>query len=243
MPDYGQLTQDALAHTGPQSAPLYPPPPWLLPGSRLVKVMFETDSAALLESLPPKLSRSYPAYGVISIAHYPASPVGPFSLATQHLGCRAGFFIRAFTTQAVADTSEAVAGLREIWGYPCRLGTVQLNVEAGNGSATVEVGRREWLRLSLSEGSPIAPDSIRIDPLLNVRTVPAVEESKRHDLVQMLQIDPDYTVRDAMRAKCVVEYPEAGNPWAAIPALNVIAAVSCEVDTELPLARFVMAYQ
>lgn len=243
MPDYGQLTQEALPHTGPNSAPLYPPPPWALPGSRVVKVMFETDKAALLEWLPPKLSRSSPPYGVITLSHHPESPVGPFSMATQHLGCRAGFFIRAFTTQAIADTPEAVAGLREIWGFPCRLGSVALDLRGGGGSAVVSAGGGDVLRLSLSDSSAIATDSIRLDPLLNVRTVPGVEENKRHDLVQMLQIDPDYTVREAVRSKCTVEFPGSDNSWAALPALNVISAVSCSIDTELPLARFVMSYQ
>jgi acetoacetate decarboxylase len=245
MPDYGQLTQDALPHAGPLSAPLYPPPPWPLPRSRLVKVMFETDKEPLLRSLPPKLTRSTPPYGVVTISHHPESPVGAFSLATQHIGCRAGFFIRALTTEAVADTPEAVAGLREIWGFPCRLGRVELEVGATGGFASVSVSGSSLLDVTLSDASDIEPDAIRLDPLLNVRTVPAVEENKVHDLVQLLQIDPDYTIREAVRARCALHYAEqaAGNPWAALPVRNVISAVACSLDTELPLARFVMAYQ
>ena len=48
MPDPGQLTEDRVAHTGPVLAPLYPPPPWSLPGARVLKVMFETDKEAVL---------------------------------------------------------------------------------------------------------------------------------------------------------------------------------------------------
>jgi acetoacetate decarboxylase len=207
--------------------------------------MFETDKTPLLESLPPKLTRSSPPYGVIVLSHHPESPIGPFSLATQHIGCRAGFFIRAFTVEAVADTPEAVAGLREVWGFPCRPGRVELDVTNGSGAAIVSGSSGDTLRLQISDPTEIAPDSVRLDPLLNVRTIPAVEENKRHELVQMLQIDPDYTVRDALRATCRVEYTglPGENPWASLPIRNVISAVSCSIDTELPLARFVMAYQ
>jgi acetoacetate decarboxylase len=243
MPDHGRLAAEVLPYTGPTSAPLYPPPPWLLPGSRVVKVMFETDANQLLDWLPPKLTRSSPPYGVITISHHPESPVGPFNLATQHLGCRAGFFIRAFTVQAVTDSVTALSGLREIWGYPCRLGEVRLDVGEVAVTASVSVGG-PLLDIELTGLTSVEPDAARLDPVINVRAVPSVEEGKRHDLVQMLQIDPDYTMREVSRGTARVEYAgDAGtNDWAALPCRNVISAISCTVDTEMPLARFVMAY-
>lgn len=244
MPDHGLLTQEVLPHTGPANAPLYPPAPWKLPGSHVLKVMFETDVEPLLKWLPSKLTRSYPPYAVIAVSHHPDSPVGPFSLATQHLGCRAGFFIRAFTVQAVANTMEAVSGLRELWGYPCRLGEVSVEADGTSARGVVSFGGRTVLELGLSDFTSMQPDSARLDPILNVRTVPSVEEGKKHDLVQLLQIDPDYTISDTNRGRASVTYPEGGgdNDWAALACRNVISAISCEIETELPLARFVMAY-
>src|SRR3989337_4548487 len=47
MPDYGRLTQELLPHASPAVAPLYPPPPWPLPGARILKLLFETDTGPL----------------------------------------------------------------------------------------------------------------------------------------------------------------------------------------------------
>src|SRR3990170_1608975 len=109
MPDYGRLTQDELPHTLPAVSPLYPPPPWPLPGARILKLVFETDKETVLRWLPPALSRSSPPYAIITVAHYPESPVGPFSLATQYIGCRARIFIRALALQAIVDNARALA--------------------------------------------------------------------------------------------------------------------------------------
>jgi len=84
----------------------------------------------------------------------------------------------------------------------------------------------------------------RFDPIISVRLTPAIEEGKRHALVEMVQIDPDYEVRDAYRGTGEVAYPSAseGEPWHLLPSLNVISATYAVCDTDLPLARFVMPY-
>jgi len=244
MPDQGRLTEQRIPHTSPAIAPLYPPPPWKLPGVRVVKLMYETDVEPLLAWLPPKLTRSSPPYAVITIAELPETPIGPFSLAAQYLGCRAGFFIRALTLQAVTDSSMAMTALREVWGYPCRLGTVGLASHGPVKTATVGEGGAPLAALEITGAEPIEGDLVRFDPVLNLRVFPSLEEGKRHDLVQMVQIDPDYAVQTARRGKGTVEFPASGaeSPWAVLPVRNIISATYCEMDTELPLARFVMPY-
>jgi acetoacetate decarboxylase len=239
MPDQGQLTEPRLPHTSPALSPLYPPPPWKLPGTRVLKVMYETDAEPLLAWLPPKLTRSSPPYAVITVSEHPESPIGSFSLAAQYLGCRAGFFIRALTLQAVTDSAAALAALREVWGYPCRLASIVFS----SGGAVVAAEGTELALVDLRDATPINGDLVRFDPVLNLRVFPSLEEGKKHDLVQMVQVDSDYEVHEAQRARGAVAFPGRGeSPWAALPVRNIISAVYCEMDTELPLARFVMPY-
>ncbi len=244
MPDQGRLTEPRVPHTSPAIAPLYPPAPWKLPGARVLKLMYETDVEPLLSWLPPKLTRSSPPYAVITVAEQPETPIGPFSLAAQYLGCRAGFFIRALTLQAVTDSATAMAALREVWGYPCKLGTVSVSGAGSAISAEAGEGGVPVARVRITDIGPVEGDLVRFDPVLNLRVFPSLEEGKRHDLVQMVQIDPDYAVQKAQRGAGSVEFPaEAGeSPWAVLPVRNIISAAYCEMDTELPLARFVMPY-
>lgn len=244
MPDLGELTRDRLPHTLPVTAPLYPAPPWPLPGARILKLAFETDAQTTLKWLPPSLGRTSPAYAIITVAHYPQSPLGPFSLATQFLGCRARMFIRAFALHAVTDKVEALAALREVWGFPARLGRVKLSVGKRSVSARVGVEGQTVAHLRLNRAESCHADLIRFDPTLNVRLVPAIQQGKRHSLLEVVQIDPEYAIKEALRGRPQVSYPEAneGSPWHLVRPLSMIAATYCVADTELPLARFVMPY-
>lgn len=244
MPDAGRLTEQRLPHTLPFNNPLYPPPPWELKGASVVKVVYETDAEAVLEWLPPKLTRSSPPYAVITVAYFPESPVGEFSLAAQHIGCRAGFFIRALTLQAVTDSASSLAALREVWGYPCRPGQVGLRIGREQIEAYVSEEDVSVMAVRLTDAQEIGPDLVRFDPVLNLRLFPSLEEGKRHDLLQMVQIDPDYSITNARRAGARLDFPggDPASPWAVLPVRNMVSAVWCEMDTELPLARFVMPY-
>src|SRR3990170_2681438 len=244
MPDYGRLTLDQLPHTLPAVSPLYPPPSWPLPGARILKLVFETDKEAVLRWLPPALSRSSPPYAIITVAHYPQSPVGPFSLATQYIGCRARFFVRGFALQAIVDSDRAMAALREVWGIPCKLGRVSLTAGPRTVAARVACGPNVLARLRMTRGERADAGLTRFDPIISVRLPPAIEEGKRHALVEMVQIDPEYEVHEAYRGKGEVTYPSAseGEPWHLLPSLNVISATYAVADTQFPLARFVMPY-
>ena len=244
MPDLGRLKRDRLPHALPVTAPLYPPPPWPLPGARILKLTFETDAETALNWLPPSLGRTSPAYAIITVAHYPESPIGTFSLASQYLGCRARMFIRAFALHAVTDNVRALAALREVWGFPARLGRARLSAgpRAVSGRVTVEGDTLAELRLSGAQACDL--ELIRFDPVLNVRLIHSIHPGKRHSLLEVVQIDPDYRIREALRGQASVAYPSprVGDPWHLLPPLSMISASYCVADTELPLARFVMPY-
>jgi acetoacetate decarboxylase len=238
------LSEEKVPHTAPVLAPAYPAPPWRLPGATVVKVMYETDAAPVLECLPPKLTRSSPPYAIVTAEHYPDSPVGEFSVATQFIGCRAGFFIRAFALQSVVDGPQAIAALREVWGVPAVAGKVSIRELKDGAAATVKVGGGEVSRFEVRHAEPVDASLIRFDPVLCLRLVPSLQEGVSHDLIQLLQLDPQFEVRESRRGKGSVTYPGTSgrSSWSALPCRNVISAVWCRLDTELPLARFVLPY-
>lgn len=239
MPDQGRLVEAQVAHTTPLHSPLYPAPPWRLPHARVLRAIFETDQQPVLDWLPPKLTRSSPPYGIVSIERYPESPIGPFAVAHQFIGCRAGFFVRAYALQSIVDSQVALIALRELWGFPCTPGTVDLDESGAIGRVTAE--GHLLCEVSLGDSAPMPPDLARFDPILTLRLTPSLQEGVRHDLIQLMQIDAECEVKQATRGKGSVVYGE-GSAWAILPNRNPISAVASTVDTELPLARFVMPY-
>ena len=146
-------------------------------------------------------------------------------------------FVRAFTVQAITDNTTALAALREVWGYPCTLGKIDFDPK--QPAATVKNQRGETLaELSIDDAKPIDPEAIRFDPVLNVRAVPSLEEGRTHDLLQLLQIDPEHEIGESLRGPGSLTL----DGWDVLPVRNIISSVSCTLNTELPLARFVMPY-
>lgn len=244
MPDLGRLNQEKLPHTYPFVAPLYPPPPWPLEGARFLRVTYEIDKDVALTWLPTSLSRSSPAYAHTIIAHYPSSPIGPFALASQYIGCRSRMLIRAYTLQAVVDNEVALSALREVWGYPCKLGRVEMQQRGDSAEASVSRDGRSLCRITLREGIPLHGSLIRFDPVLNVRLAPPIEEGKPPPFLEMVQVDPEFKIKEALRGEGSVTYPSPleGDPWHLLQPLNIITATYVVADTELPFARFVMPY-
>lgn len=153
-------------------------------------------------------------------------------------------FIRAFTVHAVTDSERAVAALREAWGFPARLGRVRLSASGASASGRVTVDGRALAEVRLRGAEACAPDTIRYDPVLNVRLAHSLQQEKRHALLEVVQLDPEYGLKETYRGRASVSYPAAseGDPWHLFPALNMISGTYTVADTELPLARFVMPY-
>jgi hypothetical protein len=203
----------------------------------VLKIAYETDAAPILQWLPPRLSRSAPPYAIVTVARFPESPVGAFSLAAQYIGCRASMFVRAFTLQAVTDNPTVLAALREVWGYPCTLGSVEFDPKEPVATVKNELGE-PLADITIGDAKPIDPEAIRFDPVLNVRAVPSLEEGRTHDLLQLLQIDPEHEIGESLRGTGSLSL----GGWDVLPVRNVISSVACTLNTELPLARFVMPY-
>jgi hypothetical protein len=149
--------------------------------------------------------------------------------------------MRSFALQSVVQGQSALTALREVWGLPCTPGEVTLEESGDTVTGRVSQGGQTLAELTLAGREEIEPDLARLDPVLSLRLAPSVQRDVRHDLIQLVQIDPEMEITAASRGKGEVRYP-ATEGWDILPCRNVVSAVYCTLDTELPLARFVMPY-
>ena len=246
MPEFGRLTRDRVPFTTPFVAPLYPPPPWALPDAHILQVLFEIDRDVALEWLPPGLSKPVPPYAQILVVRYPESPVGPFAMASQLVVCRAQTRARGYALQAVVEgPPAALAALREVWGFPARPGRVRLHVTDTliTGEVDDDAGRTV-ASVTISDLHPADPQHIHYDPVLTPRMTPPVQDGRPPAVLELTQVDPDYTIKDCRLGRGSVRYPEAseGCPWHLLQVRNLIATTFTVSDTAFPWARFIVEF-
>ena len=244
MPEYGQLGVDKIPFTMPFMAPLYPAPPWKFEDSEILLMSYEIDKDLAESSLPPALSRSYPPYGHIMVSHCPSSPVGPFSHATQMVVCRWRTTARAFPLLTIVSTEAACAAFREFWAFPAKLGDVSLERNGDGVSASIARGGQALANVRVTDLEEVTAGEMRYDPMMNPRIVRAAREEDEPPVLELDQIDPDYTYKQTWRGQGDVEFPAASDddPWHLMENRNHIATTFAVCDTELGFARYVVAY-
>lgn len=246
MPDFGALSTKNHPFATPAVAPLYPAPPWTLKGAEILQISFEIDKQVSLRWLPTTLTRPNPAYAHVMVAHYPSSPVGPFSVAHQFLMSRLRVLPRSVPFQSIVDNADALPALREAWGFPAKLGTIALKREDDGVTASVERPAGNVLaRLSMSHLRPMAPGDLHYDPILSLRYTPPAQPGRPPEYAQLVQVDPSYTVRESYRGKGSIIYPGASeaDPWHMVQMADFICITYALCDTELPWARFLEKFE
>jgi hypothetical protein len=207
--------------------------PWEIEGVELLNLSFEIDDRHMLEVLPPALHPVIPPTVYFTIARYPDSPAGAFTLAQVRVGCRAAALPRGFLLRAYADTQPACDALRSRWGYDCRLGDVKLRSFHDRVVATVVDGGREILRASLLNPEPISGGDVQYVANMNL--------AKLDGAPTLVQVDPEYRFHRADRGRPHVEVFERES-WAAerVDPVFPITATSVLCDTGFPQIRYVI---
>lgn len=233
MPFFGTLDL-ALGLAGAPVMTDLSPATWSLPGAEVLQVSYEVDEAPALAITPSSLHPSIPPYATFSVARYPESPHGPFSLAMVRLIVRAGIRPRGYLVGAWCDNEAASAALAAGWGF--RIGAADVsfvrNYQAIRG--TVTIGGRTALDVALIDPEPIVGADLELFDNLHLTNVEGREPV-------IVQVDPTYTFSsaDRGRAELATYEPEVLGTTGIVPVYRVIA-VACKADIELAAPRFVI---
>jgi hypothetical protein len=233
MPLSGTLDVGEALTGAPTMASLAPEP-WSLPGAELLQVSYEVDEQAALAATPPSLHPSIPPYATFTVARFPVSPAGPFTLAMIRLIVRAGVRPRGLLLGAFTGNPVAADGLTTGWGYRLQPADVELQSRHDIVRGTVAVGGRIALDVSMQAPEPIAAGDLELFDNLHLTNVAGQEPV-------IVQVDPTYEYASAHRGAAELAAFDAGALHVdGIDALYKIVAVSCRADVVLHPPRFIM---
>jgi hypothetical protein len=114
----------------------------VLEGVEVLKVLYEARTAGRQRTLPPALHPCNPPIAVFHVWQCPTSPWGSFRMAECRIGARAGTRPRALVTGCVVSDPTVAEALEGRWGFPARVGGVELDRRYDRVEAAVQVDGR-----------------------------------------------------------------------------------------------------
>ncbi len=164
---------------------------WESEDTEVLNLTYEFDDTCYMELLPPALHPTIPLYGAIMLRAHDTSPVGPFSVAELRVMGRAGIHQGGYTLGGFASSAEAVALLRDSYGWPGRLGEVRIERRHYATLATVRSDGRTVLDAAMEHSEPITPDAIVYQVSFHLAKVDSE--------IRLVQAEPHYTPKEAER--------------------------------------------
>lgn len=209
--------------------------PWQIAGVETLQLMYEIDERVMPGLLPPALHPTIPPTVIVTVARYPESPVGPFTMAQVRLGCRAAALPRGFLLRACVDSQAAADALGRNWGYACAIDDVRLRRYHDRTTGSVRVDGAEVLRASLVDPQPISGGDVQYVANMNLARVPG------EDAGALVQVDPEYAFHRAERGRpdLAVFDQSAWRADRVDPVWPIVASFTV-CDTGFPRIRFVL---
>ncbi len=228
----GQADLGRLAASAPR-IPAFHPEPIVLREVAAFQMTAEMHREAGMRALPPALHPTQPAALSVQAFDVADGPFGAFAFAVARVTCRSGVRARGFTAGAYATTAEAVTGLRETFGFPCREGDVRLRRHYDGVDLSVHAGDEEILRVHGLDPDPMGLDDVQYTSTMNLAETPnglrLVQVESRHQAGRVERLQADLLGFDAAAW---------GEP-ALDPYYVIAASIALEEEMTLPAVRFV----
>lgn len=207
--------------------------PVVLERAEVLHLMYEIESTHIDDMLPPALHRTDPPIVTFLCISATDSPLGTFTFAQTRVGCRAGVRPRGFVTGGYVDND--TPALADGWGFSLQEASVTLDSRYHDVAATVSVGDRAILEMSLVDPMPLSGAEIQFAASMHPARVPR----DGSELARLVQVDPEMSFHRAARGTPRLDVFDArrwGEP--RIKPVYPVSAWYALCDLTLPRVRY-----
>ncbi len=228
MPSEGKLTKDQFGYAMPVDAPLYARPPIRYENAQTISVSYETDPEAALALLPAGLALPEPAIAMMLFIHYPFSTLGPYEETILGIACTWNGEPKFYIPHIVVNNVIPLAAGREIWGYPKKMATIDIEheediiwgkMERPDGNLICSAGIRPETPVQEVEGEGGGSVSLRV--------IPSPVEAAPPSVAELINVPPlNNTVVESYVGPGWVRFhsDSALDPWHKLPVKQVVGA-------------------
>jgi acetoacetate decarboxylase len=243
------MTEDEVrrnAFAMPITNPAYPPGPYRFVDREYLIITYRTDPAALQRIVPAPLAVVEPLVKYEFINMPDSTGFGHYCESGQVIGVRLGDELGSYVHSMYLNDHPPIAGGRELWGFPKKLGEPELRVHKDT-----LVGTLDYSDFRVATGTmgfkhnrldPAAVAASMAAPSYLLKIIPHVDGSPRIcELVRYCLAD--ITVKGAWSGPGALDlHDHALAPVADLPVLEVVSAVHIIADLTLPLGTVVHDY-
>jgi hypothetical protein len=162
------------------------------------------------------------------------SALGTFTLAQARVGCRAGVRPRGLVTGGYIDNP--IPALADRWAFSLQDARVVLDSRYHNVAATVSIGDRPILEMSLVDPMPLSGAEIQFAASMH----PARVQRDGSELPRLVQVDPEMSFHRAARGTPRLDAFDA-DAWgeSRIRPVYPVSAWYALCDLTLPRVRYI----
>lgn len=230
----------------PLTHPAFPPGPYRYVNREFLTITYRTDPEKLRDVVPEPLEVQEPLVRFEFIRMPDSTGFGDYTESGQVIPVVYGGRKGAYTHCMFLDDHPPIAGGRELWGFPKKLGQPSLHAEIDTLVGTLDYGPVRVATATMGykhrEGDAAATKAGLAAPNYLLKIIPHVDGTPRIcELVEYHLEDVDlkgvWTGPGALSLA-----PHALAPVAELPVLEVISAVHLLCDLTLGLGRVVHDY-
>jgi acetoacetate decarboxylase len=230
----------------PLTSPAFPPGPYRFTNREFMVITYRTDLDALRAVVPEPLEITDPLVKYEFIRMPDSTGFGDYTESGQVIPVTFEGTHGGYVHSMYLNDHPPIAGGRELWGFPKKLASPNLDVEIDTVVGTLDYGKVRIAKATMGFKHRVV-DSATIlaalsTPNFLLKIIPHVDGSPRIcELVRYFTTN--VTVKGAWTAPASLElHPHALAPVADLPVLKVESALHFVVDLTLDLGAVVFDY-
>ncbi|HAT30546.1 MAG TPA: acetoacetate decarboxylase [Janthinobacterium sp.] len=243
------MTEDEVrgnAFAMPINNPAFPPGPYRFVDREFLVITYRTDPVALQKLIPAPLKLLEPIVKFEFINMPDSTGFGHYCESGQVIPVSLDGVEGNYTLAMYLNDHPPIAGGRELWGFPKKLGEPELRVHKDT-----LIGTLDYSDFRVATGTMgykhkrLDGDTVKKSlaaPGFLLKIIPHVDGTAR--ICELVQYELcDITVKGAWSGPGALDLnPHALAPVAQLPVLEIISAVHILADLTLPLGRVVHDY-
>ncbi len=230
----------------PLTSPSYPPGPYRFFDREYLIITYRTDPAALVAVVPEPLQIAAPLVKYEFIRMPDSTGFGDYTETGQVIPVTFDGKPGAFVHSMYLDDDAPIAGGREIWGFPKKLGNPKMRVESDVMVGTLHYGSTLCATASMGYKHQAVDPAIVLkalaEPNYLLKIIPHVDGSPRICELVRYYLE-DVALKEAWTGPAALDlHSHALADVAKLPVLEVVSALHLKADLTLGLGSVVFDY-